>query len=170
MSFNIDSSSESEQEFDSDSEEEIDSEQEMETKINLFISHLERNTIDLEKFKDDFEYPFSFLNSGDYLLENILKIYPTGISEVGEVNIDEKNTFEKRIKHVFWYIKGENDTVSWEAIGVIKFKTTKYFFYYNAGCCYTGFDVAGGMDLYINKNLYNLLKFGVPQKTIESIS
>ena len=160
MSFNIDSSSESEKNCNSDSE------------VNNCVRKIINCTmsVDIANFNEEFEYPFRWINSGEYLLKDMLENIPNSFCEIDKIKISLKNTFNKRIKNVFWCKKGFVNKNSWEAIGVIKFKTKKYFFYYNAKSRYGGFDVHWDMSLYIYKNIKELFELCVPERTINFIN
>ena len=102
---------------------------------------------------DWYEYPFSFINNGDYILENIFKSIPNQpemLKDVGE--------FPNNISEFIWGQLGENDEKDW--LLLCKLNNDMYA-YYKASCDYTGFDCQGGMDLYVSSKLDILINYAM---------
>ena len=135
-------------------------------RMNIFNKKMDY----LDKFNKAFEYPFSFLNTGNkdkrYELKNIIKMMFNKNMKPEKMNIN-KFYFPKNIIEVFWFEKGIPDEKPWQFIGIAGYKNKKKFVYYIADSDYTGFDCQGDMKLYVSRSLRRLLRKAVPADLIE---
>lgn len=68
--------------------------------------------------------------------------------------------FPHNIEAVYYYEIGWNDGDDWRLIGVLDDGT---YFYFEAGCDYTGFDCQGFMRLYLSMDMDDLLDRAVKE-------
>lgn len=95
------------------------------------------------------EYPFSFLQSGEYSRE---------CSPIpGEPEEDIEN-FPENIAEYFWIHQGENDEEPWLCLCKL---TNDLYVFYKGECDYTGFDCQGDMKLYASKDPNILIQYAM---------
>jgi hypothetical protein len=70
----------------------------------------------------------------------------------------------KNIHGVMWYQIGIPDMKPWYALLWIRYKSGYLYGLFCAECCYTGFDVAGDMRMYLSRNICDLLEYGADNK------
>ncbi len=110
------------------------------------ITLLNKNK-DISKELECMKYPFNNIEDGIY----------TQIP-FRENNVLYSINFPNTIKDLYYCKEGCNDETPWILIG--KLNNGKYF-YYIAGCDYTGFGCRGFMYLYIESVLENLIDYAL---------
>jgi len=114
-----------------------------------------------EEIKEDFSYPFGCISKKDYHIENFYNetIY-------SEIDVKYAKNFHENITQIYFYDYDDrdDDDNTWELIGKL---SNDYYFYYSAGCDYTGFECRGEMSLYLNSTLCNLLNYNVEQNILQ---
>ncbi len=93
------------------------------------------------------EYPYSFLRSGDYVVDDILRPIPVETVQASP------GTFPFNIVQHMWIQEGDNDGDEWKALGLLD---NGNYFFYTAACDYTGFDCQGWMRLWVSSSLETL--------------
>ena len=125
----------------------------------------------LNIFFKKFKEPLSVINNkdnlypGSYNMDECIKDYPT--SPKLNMKIMNNINFKRRIQKILWYKYKEQ---SYDAIGIVKINSDLFYFYMNASCCYTGFEVYGTIYLYFNEDLNNLINYAIPECTRKLIN
>lgn len=104
------------------------------------------------------DYPYGYIGQDDYgcdyALEDILRPMPA-VAEEPDVG-----DFPKNIAEHYWVRPGQNDGDSWMSCGVL---TNGSFFFYRAGCDYTGFGCQGGMSLWVSASWATIVNHAMGQ-------
>lgn len=116
--------------------------------------HVLRNSL---KMHDSaaFRYPFSEIGDTNYELEDILKPL---LTQTPVESAALAGDFPKNISQWLWSSPGQNDENPW--LLLCRLNTGAYAFY-RAGCDYTGFDCQGGMELFVSKDLADVVEHGM---------
>jgi hypothetical protein len=103
--------------------------------------------------------PLDFIDSeiGNYPMEEIL--IPCHGNGLFQEQIDPQDiNIPGGIINIYGYQIGEGDGESWELFGaMVSKKGLVYYFFYDASCCYTGFDCGGGMKLHVSTDYFKAL-------------
>ena len=149
--------------------------------IDVFMSYFSSG-MDTKNIND---YPFDAINkNGDLnyeidVVSSNTKYKAKGASIIYGVigpgliqeHFDKKYfDFPKNITNVLWYQPGRADYMPWYALLKIKYKKTYLYGFFYARCCYTGFDVIGEIQLYLSKDLSQLLLYGVDADVCKKIT
>jgi len=121
------------------------------------------------KGKNGFRYPFSFLDDFRGLL-----YHPLPSSDMKQAIIHNVKSiveqFPKNIDAIYYFEVGENDGSEWRLVGTLGEKYGgQYFFFYEAGCDYTGFDCRGSMRLYLSDTFEELAKYAMTETTRQNV-
>lgn len=125
----------------------------------------------------DLEYPFDVIEdskkpkgeifNGIYdiyqprrILEKLLNQSENDFNKISNEFFD----FPSIVKKYYWISPGERDGDSWFAFGISNKGT---YFFYSAGCDYTGFDCQGWMSLNVSSNWYDLIVYGMTNEQYE---
>jgi hypothetical protein len=112
---------------------------------------------------DGFDYAFGCLK---YYRDDLY--HPLPGAGMKQVQVDDArrcvNGFPYNIHSVYYYEVRQYEDDNWRLIGQLKNGT---FFYYEASCCYTGFEVKGDMRLCLSASINELLERGV-QDTVRN--
>lgn len=66
--------------------------------------------------------------------------------------------FPACVKHLYWHREGENDYYSWLVFGKLK---NDIYFHLIAACDYTGFDCQGFINIYLAKNMNDIVRYAI---------
>jgi hypothetical protein len=101
--------------------------------------------------------PFGYIGEL-YDIDEFMRTLPvdTVLSEPGD--------FPNNIEEFYWIKEGAHDEEFWEAVGKL---TNGSYFFYTAGCDYTGFDCQGTMKLILSPYFANLVQYGMPEASYQ---
>lgn len=112
-----------------------------------------------QQILDTMGYPYDFIKSGEYPLEEILQDICI------EKEIPDPGNFPDNIQEHYWIHSGENDGDDWMAVGKL---TNGSYFLYTGGCDYTGFDCQGGMRLWVNPAWERIIDYAMSNSIYKS--
>ena len=103
----------------------------------------------------DLEEPLSFMDDPDF-------DYSVEDSWKKNFHLDGTipKSFPENISKLLWTHPGEHDEENWYAIGQLD---NKQFFFFKAGCDYTGFDCQGFIEIYTDHSYQQLLMFAMDE-------
>ncbi len=100
------------------------------------------------------EYPFSFLQNGEY---------PNHADAIPGYAAEDVGDFPNNIAEYFWIREGENDERPWLCLCRL---TNNLYVFYKGECDYTGFDCQGDMKIYAAKDPAILLERAMTQQEV----
>jgi len=99
-----------------------------------------------------FGYPFSCVD--DFRSSMYHPIVGKDMKTVHIKNVDAiVKDFPHNVRFVYYFEVGKPDYDQWRLVGILK---NGLYFYYDAGCDYTGFDCQGSMRLYLSDDFDEL--------------
>jgi hypothetical protein len=116
--------------------------------------HVERKSLK-DQDTGAFYYPFGTIGDFTYGLDDIIKPL---LTQSAEEALAFAGDFPKNITQWLWSSPGQNDEEPW--LLLCRLNTGAYAFY-RAGCDYTGFDCQGGMELFVSKDLADVVEHGM---------
>jgi hypothetical protein len=103
----------------------------------------------VEELVGSLEYPFSFLENGEY---------PVEVKPIPGQPLEDVGAFPSTIQEYSWIHPGENDEEPWMTLCRL---TNDVYVFYKGECDYTGFDCQGAMELYAHRDPNILIQYAM---------